>query len=283
MINGSSFGNKNKKNISGADRDSFFGSGIRKEAAYDTERIREAQREQQKRQIQVQIDNRKRELVQLQSALRLKEVRLSGSKRDQEVLKRDFSLLEQKIKQTEGGLSYLKDKVLGESGRTVASAAKLEDLRTKFRAVENDVNTLALKYSERKVQADDMARRLELLRSELKKLEGEFQMATKEISKIESDLTKKKSDKQKAERDLTSAESESEQIEGGTNKVEKEVVGKQQEGKKLTQELALLKRRVEQAERDNMVLNQEVEKERRELQNHEREIKDLELKRDSVR
>jgi hypothetical protein len=74
--------NPKKNTSSGGSRDDFFNKQkLAKEAASDLSKIKEAQREQEKRKIQLQIDNKKRELDRLEMDLQARNLKQTEAKR----------------------------------------------------------------------------------------------------------------------------------------------------------------------------------------------------------
>lgn len=239
------YSNSSSKNKTG-DQDPFDRKKLAREAEADALRIKAVQKDQNRRKLQLQIDNYKREMDRLTMGLRAKQLKQADLKRDLEIKRRALFVLETQIKQKEGGLGYLN------SGQV--SPSQENEIKTKLSALE--------------------AKRISL--------GAEIAKIKKEISEREILLSNKTGEMNKVEQEIKNSNTQSEQISSVASKVNREVSLKKKDIEKSTQERLFKKGLEEEKERELELLNQEVSRLERELRDKEREKKNLEMERDRI-
>jgi len=233
--------NNNSKNKTG-DQDPFDKKKLAEEAKRDQEKIRAEQKEQEKRKLQLQIDNLERELDRLKIFLNTKNRLLSDAKRKVEDVKKAIFLLESGIKKQEGGMGYLNDDALAEENKKAATEAELNKVRIKIQVAEREKAALEVKVAGNKTSLNALNRKIDLARGELTKKLVEEETIKKDLKKSEDEVARKKSNKTRLEK--------YQGIENGENNQtvlikRREADDLDREGQQLIREIDIYKRELE--------------------------------------
>jgi chromosome segregation protein len=266
----------------GAD-DPFNKKKLAEEAKKDQERIKEAQKQREKNDLQIKINNLERDLSRQTIDLRTKENLFFDSKRKLDDLNRAIFLLEGNIKKQEGGVGYLNDQLSSQEYKTNISESELEKIKTNLSSAQREKNTLESEYNRDTAVVNELEAKISRLKSELDKIITEDDMAKKELAKVEAKIRNKKSETEKLNQTLRSVEIGSGQLVGEKARVAKAVQSEQVEIKKEKEDLLFKKRVVEQLERSNETFTQELAKLKRDKEQKEREITDLKRKKEEIK
>lgn len=207
----------------------------------------EAQKQQQKTHLQIQIDNRRKEIDRLDLDLKLKQNKLREVKTKIDDHKRGLFVLETKVKQEEGSLGYLGDQTKTKKAQETLIESQLISLQTKKDALNADI--LKIK---------------------------------KEILEREAILATKVNEGNKIDQEIKSLEIQDKQADSTVDQSDRLAGLKKKEIEKEKQEIMFKKRVVEQLERDMTIFDQEVSHLERDKQDKEREKKNLEIERDRI-
>ncbi len=282
------YGNNSNNNSSlrhtgvGAD-DPFNKKKLAEEAKRDQERIKEAQRQREKSDLQLKINNLERELSRQVIDLRTKENLFSDSKRKLEDLNRGVFLIEGNIKKQEGGIGYLNNQLSSQEYKTAASESELEKIKTSLSSAQREKNTLEAEYNRDTALVSELETKISRLKAELDKIIMEDDTAKKELAKVEAEIRNKKSETEKLNQALRSVEMGSGQLVGEKARLSRDVQANEREIKKEKEDLLFKKRAVEQLERSNETFTQELAKLKRDKEQKEREIADLKRKKEEIR
>lgn len=105
-----------------------------------------AQKQQERSRLQLQIDNRKRELDRLKLDLRNREVRQGEAKKKLDEANRLLFALNNQIKKQEGGIGYLHDESESHGDQISAHEVELKNLKTKKDNLLIEINKLKGDY-----------------------------------------------------------------------------------------------------------------------------------------
>lgn len=293
MIYGSNLNNKSQTNPQNRNGSSFKHAGVgavdpfnkkklAEEAKRDQEKIKADQREVERRKIQLQIDNLQRELIRLTADLQLKQNHFTESKRKTDSARREFFLLEGKIKKEEGEISYLGHDSATQDRRVNNTEAELEKAQAQIDLAEREKAVLEKNYNQDRFNLSDVETKISRLQAELVKLTAEENVLHKEITQDEVDINSKKAERDRLVQGSKNLEINTKQAVGDKSGVFKNIQNKEKEIKEERQDLFLKKRIAEQLESELTPLSQEIARLNREKADKEREIADLKRKKDVV-
>jgi len=228
---------------------------LKEEAKKITEMRLAAQRQQEKSRFQTQIDSRKRELDRLSLDVKNKEARLNELKLKLDQAKRLQFVLKGQLKQKEGGVDYLKDQAQTEEGRVMTSSAELNQAKINLASAEREIPTL-------EAQAH-------ILQTELAEVQAKIEHQKVLVSKLDQDYR--------------SLEANSKHTVNTKTRTVQATQSKKKELEKEAQEITFKNRQIEEWERDEKVMSQEITRLARDRDSKQRELKDLEIKRDQIK
>lgn len=313
---------KNSKNNIGAD-DPFNKKKLAEEAKREHEKNAEVKRDQDRRKIQLEIDNLERELDRFDMEIASKDRLFSDAKRKAEALKNEIFLLEGKIKKQEGGISYLNSEASSHKGKVVMTETELERSKTELGLVNKRISNLEAEYSSNKANLRDLEVKINQLNTEsgdkgkeikdleskvntlkaeldkavaelaalkrgfdsivLDKFLAEMNLLKKELLKNENDISTEKIRSDRLTQVINSLDVGSKQVVFNKSKVEKDIQAEEKQIKAEKQELFFKKRVQEQIERDNERLAQEQAKFNSEKAIKERKIQELKRQKEAIR
>ncbi|MFA7252369.1 MAG: hypothetical protein WC027_00750 [Candidatus Paceibacterota bacterium] len=225
------------------------------EAKKITEMRLAAQRQQERSRFQLQIDNRKRELDRLNLEVKNKEARLNELKLKLDQAKRQQFVLKGQLKQEEGGVDYLKDQVQAEESRVTTSSAELNQAKINLATAEREIPAL-------ETQAH-------ILQAELAEVQAKIEHQKVLVTKLDQDYR--------------SLEANSKHTVNTKTRTVQATQNKKKELQKETQEITFRGRQIEELERDEKVISQEISRLARDRDSKQKELRDLEIKRDQIK
>jgi chromosome segregation ATPase len=233
--------NTNPKNKTG-DVDPFNKKKLAEEAAKDEEIRKAVQRDQEKRKIQLQIDNLDTELTQTKSSLTTKTRLLADLKIKLDAAKEEISKLELQIKGQKDEVNNKNSNVLSEENKGASTESELNKIRVKIQTAEREKRLLEDKYSQDKINFDGFNRTVEAIKIELARKTAEVNSLRGDVRQEENEVSRKKLDRVRSVQD------------------------KKTEGNKTSQTLSLKKREDDEMKREEQRLIREIDKFKRELE-----------------
>ncbi len=276
----------NSSNRSGSipSRDDLFNKNkLADEAKKVAEQAILTRKDQEKRKLQVQIDNRKRELTPLESKLRLAEQHLGLSTKDRDSLEREIFRLDQQVKQLEGGKKYLNDTASVHEEKKQEALIKTGTVSQKISKTDNDLKELEKEKQEATLEINDLTNKIKDLEQELVRIKSLFDQKRKKLDDKQREITSLQEAKRKLDQETKSVEQKVQTVISEHRSLDNKITEKEDEIKKVKSAVIQAKKNLEQVSFGIKSTERAIDDIKKEIEEKKRDISNLERQRDAIR